>query len=179
MKNKLIDLVLIAAFVVCAVVIFRMQYRPVVGVVDMPRLVRETGLRESIETRMSAAERELLETARRREGEYTANRRTLTAEENRDEEALARLDRAFQQDVRQLQETVAARRQAVNAVLRRYVQPAAAQIARRRRLHIVLDASANTLYVTRQADLTDELVPLLRAAQVAVLDDIEKVITGE
>lgn len=179
MKNKAVDIILIAAFVVCAVVVFLMQYRPVVGLVDMPRLIRESGLRESIEARISAAERDLLESVRRRESEYVANRRALTAQAERDDEALARLDRAFQQDVRQIQETIAARRQTVNAVLRQYVQPAAAQIARRRRLHMVLDASANTLYVTRQADLTEDLVPVLRAAQAAVLDDIEKVIAGE
>lgn len=174
-RNNIVDILLVVGFLVCIVLFYRMQARPTVGLVDMPRLLLESGLREKIETRMRAAEAELLEAARNRESEYMQQRQAF-GEDPAMQAQRAELDSAFQRDLKQMQNVMTARRQAVNRVLRTHLQPLTIELAREKRLHTVLEVSANVLYTTRNADLTAALVPELKADTQAILDDIEKVI---
>jgi outer membrane protein len=157
-----------------------------VGVLDVQRVARELG----IDARVAAELKDKQDAARTRAQRLTQTfesqaadlDRKLKAASGAEKEQLAAefkaVQESFQQSIAVVRNDVRRHEAMIFGTFRKRLQPVVDQVARKRRLDIVVEPSATVIYVRKQVDISDDVIRRARSVFTPGLPMIDPSITN-
>jgi len=170
-KLRIFELAYVAGLVVLLIyaIFFMNPHR--VGVLDVARVARETGVLE----RMQREERGLQDEARERLGKLQQahiqkvndlNRKLKSAgsesEKSRLQGEIDSLQEAFQQSIAAARQNLQRHESQMFATFRKRLMPHVEKVASKRRLDVVLDPATTVLITKKAPDITEDVVKAVR-----------------
>jgi|GEM_PF-1168309 len=147
--------------------------RPRIGLVDVTRLTTELGIKSRLTADAKGWEQEAREELAKLQQDFAAQRdrfRERLAQAATEKERtniqleFNEVTARFQQEARAIRDRLTEHGKEAFLELRARLQPSIDEVARDRRLWMVLDRSAGVLYAVRQTDITDEVIKRARVA---------------